>query len=301
MTSVIARVFPRRTSATPTDELAFVGGRPTWMVPTSFRIKRETPYTLVSPDLPVYGMGITAVHVSVAFTWDLPAAERIAREWERMAPVQIGGPATGELGEEFVPGRYLRHGYVITSRGCPNRCWFCGVWRREGGVRELPIADGWNVLDDNLLACSEGHIRSVFAMLERVKASGRRIKFTGGLEAARLEDWHVEALDRLRPKVIYMAYDEPADLEPLIAARAKLDEADFTRETVHCYVLIGQPGDTITKAQDRLVSVWNMGMIPMAMLWRDKNEDREREWERFQREWVIPSIIKANMRRLTAV
>jgi hypothetical protein len=79
----------------------------------------------------------------------------------------------------------LKKGYVITSRGCPNRCWFCSVWRREGEViRELPVTDGWNVLDDNLLVCSENHIRAVFAMLARQR---RMPLFTGGLEAAWLK------------------------------------------------------------------------------------------------------------------
>ena len=43
-------------------------------------------------------------------------------------------------GGDFVPGRYLAPGYVITSRGCPNRCWFCSVWRREGALREFQAA-----------------------------------------------------------------------------------------------------------------------------------------------------------------
>ena len=48
---------------------------------------------------------------------------------------------------------YMKPGYVITSRGCPNRCWFCAVPKREGyQLRELPVTDGWIVADDNLLA-----------------------------------------------------------------------------------------------------------------------------------------------------
>ena len=73
-----------------------------------------------------------------------------------------------------MPGMYLKKGYVITSRGCPNRCWFCSVPRREGGrLRELPITEGNIVLDDNLLACSRQHIEAVFEMLGRQeRASG---------------------------------------------------------------------------------------------------------------------------------
>lgn len=152
----IIRVFPRKTRATPDDGLAAVG---------------RGPELFDEAD---------EVHVSVAFTWDLPLAERLAREWRYVAPVSVGGPATGQRGEAFVAGRYLRRGYTITSRGCRNRCWFCSVWRRDGDIRELPIVDGWNVLDDNLLQCSDDHVRSVFAMLAR---QGRRPQFTGGLEA----------------------------------------------------------------------------------------------------------------------
>ena len=42
---------------------------------------------------------------------------------------------------------------------------------REGNLRELPITSGHIVLDDNLLACSEKHIRSVFDMLKLKKSA----------------------------------------------------------------------------------------------------------------------------------
>lgn len=132
----IARVFPRRTAATPTDDLAFVNC---------------PPPILIMPE-------VDEVHVSVTFTWDIPRAEQLAREWEMVgSPVRMGGPAFNEPGGDFVPGRYLKPGYIVTSRGCPNRCWFCAVPKREGyALRELPITYGWNILDDNLLACSFG-------------------------------------------------------------------------------------------------------------------------------------------------
>lgn len=106
------------------------------------------------------------VHISVTFTWDMPRAEQLSKSWEAVASVKIGGPVTGQKSENFTPGMYLKNGYVITSRGCPNKCWFCSVWKREGTVRELPIMQGWNVLDDNLLACSDSHIKKVMQMLE---------------------------------------------------------------------------------------------------------------------------------------
>jgi hypothetical protein len=57
----VARVFPRRTNASPTDEYAFFG-----------------PPGMFLPE-------ITEVHVSVAFTYDLPRAEMLAKEWGHVA------------------------------------------------------------------------------------------------------------------------------------------------------------------------------------------------------------------------
>jgi hypothetical protein len=269
----VIRVFPRRTAATPRDDLARVA-----CPPGLFDEADE-------------------VHISVAFTWDLPAAERLARAWAPVAPVKIGGPATGERGEDFEPGRYLAPGYVITSRGCPNRCWFCSVWKREGQtVRELPIRDGVNVLDDNLLACSREHIEAVFAMLRRQKATpGARIQFTGGLEAARLEWWHAEALRALRPDAVFFAYDTPDDLPPLRRAAEMMRDAGmpFAGHRVRAYVLVGGPKDTIAAAQKRIAETMELGIVPMAMLYRNKAGKVDPGWRAWTRLRARPAILCA--------
>jgi len=267
----IIRVFPRKTRGTPTDALAVVD---------------RAPELFDEAD---------AVHVSVAFTYDLARAEELARQWRFVAPVSIGGPATGQRSEEFEPGVYLRRGYTITSRGCPNRCWFCSVWRREGeAVRTLPIRDGWNVLDDNLLACPDDHIRAVFAMLDRQQQAPQ---FTGGLEAKRLKRWHAEELRKIHPKQMFFAYDTADDLEPLQEAGRMLLAQGFTTAShvLRCYVLCGWPKDTMQKAEERMMQAINAGFTPMAMLWRDKQGITDHAWRSFQRCWVRPAIIhKAN-------
>jgi hypothetical protein len=271
---MIARVFPRRTKATPRDEYAFIG---------------DPPLPICIPD------DITEVHVSVTFTWDLPEAERLAYAWERIAPVKIGGPATGMRGEEFVPGRYLAPGYTITSRGCDRACWFCSVSKREGKTRELTIREGWNALDDNLLACSEAHVCDVFAMLHHQKLG--RPQFTGGLEAARLKPWHVELLQELRPEQMFFAYDTPDDLPPLEEAMRLFRNAGYgNRNNLRCYVLVGYPGDTFEAATQRLETVMRIGMCPMAMLYRDQSGDTTQEWRKFQRAWARPAAIYARER-----
>ena len=233
----------------------------------------------------------------MTFTWDLKRGEELAKLWSQVAPTSIGGPATGAAGGVFVPGRYLKPGYVITSRGCPNRCWFCSVWKREGHVvRELPIVDGWNVMDDNLLACSEKHIRGVFNMLGGYKSKS---EFTGGLEAARLTDWHVDLLADLKPHQAFFAYDTPDDYEPLVEAGKKLWKADSRIGRSHnyrAYVLIGYPKDTFAAAERRCRAAWKAGFFPMAMLYNAHDGNQPPEWKSFQRQWANPYIIATSLK-----
>ncbi len=260
----IIRLFPRKTKATPDDSLAVIN-----RLPELFDEADE-------------------VHISVAWTWDIPKAEKMEKMWRFVAPVRIGGPATGERGGAFVPGMYIKDGYTITSRGCPNRCWFCSVWRREGdATRELPICDGWNILDDNLLACSDDHIRAVFAMLKR---QNRKAEFTGGLEAARLKPWHAEAMREIKAKQMFFAYDTPDDLEPLREAGKIMQAAGHhihpRSHALRCYVLCGYRTDTISKANKRIAETIEAGFSPMAMVIRDEKTGlRDKQWGRWARQY----------------
>ncbi len=259
----IIRVFPSKTNATPTDDLV--------------RIRA----------LPTLRDDADEVHISVAFSWDKAWAEQAARFWSVVAPTKVGGPAYNEPGGEFVPGMYMKDGYVITSRGCPNRgCWFCSVPKREGGVlRELPVRDGWILTDDNLLACSPGHIDAVFGMLAR---QPEKPQFVGGLEAALLTPEMARRLRSLKPKSLFMAYDTPNDLAPLQAAGRMLLDAGFTRSSnvLGCYVLCGYRGDTQEKVLKRMEEAWRAGFFPMGMLYRDEAGQRPQDWIQFQREWT---------------
>ena len=263
----IARVFPRRTKATPNDPLSF---------------------TTAPPKEP---LDVKEVHVSVTFTYDIPKAEQLAEKWNKAGYlVKMGGPAFSMPGSDFVPGKYLQDGFVITSRGCNNHCWFCSVPKREGGLRELPITEGWKVLDDNLLACSEGHIRKVFAMLQ---TQPKKPIFTGGLEAKLLKPWHVDLLRESKTERFYCAYDTPDDYEPLVAAGKLLQAGGISKNArkANCYVLIGYHGDTMEKAEKRLRDAWSAGFFPFAMLYRDEKGVVDDNWKKFQRLWVRPPII----------
>jgi len=276
----LIRVFPRKTKATPTDDFAYFG-------PPDFFAEADE------------------IHISVTFTYDKPIAERLAEQWRYVAPVKIGGVAYGDAGAEFVPGRYIKPGYIFTSRGCPRRCWFCSVWKRDPVPRMLPIIEGWNILDDNLLACPRDHVEAVFAMLRRQK---RRVEFTGGLEALSLQDYQVELLASLTPRPnMFFAYDPQDEFETLEHAARRLLAAGFTAAShrMRVYVLVGYPKDTFAEAERRLNQMRSIGFTPMAMLWRPELPSQQKyapaeSWRGFQRRWARPAIIHTRPHRNTA-
>ena len=73
----IIRVFPRKTKATPDDA----------------DVRINCPPGLFDE--------ADEIHISVTFSWDLPRAEWLEKQWSLVAPVRIGGPATGEKGGDF--------------------------------------------------------------------------------------------------------------------------------------------------------------------------------------------------------
>ena len=271
----IIRVFPTKSSMTPSDE--------------DVRIN-ETPTFFDEAD---------EVHISCLFSWDKERAEKLADEWAKVGfNVKLGGVAFSSPSEEFVVGRYVKKGAVITSRGCNNKCWFCNVWRKEGTLRELPIQDGHILLDNNILACSEGHIRAVFAMLKRQK---ERALLVGGLEAKILKDWHCDLIKESRIARMYFAYDTPNDREPFIEAMRMLDAHSVAKSSRYCYCLIGYKGDTFDAAEKRLREIWKYGATPYAMLYRDETGKTLRDWQVFQRQFARPAISHSILKGKTEI
>lgn len=237
------------------------------------------------------------VHISVAFTWDIGRAEWLAKQWNFVAPVKIGGPAMNGEGDGFVSGQYLRPGVTITSRGCPNRCPFCSI---DKPLREIdPVSEGNIVQDNNLLACSRLHVDKVFQMLSRQYS----IVFSGGLEASRIDYDTVERLRGLRIKELWLAYDRKNALKDLMRASYLLRKY-FKRVKMRCYVLIGYGDDTIEMAEERLMQAFNLGFLPFAMLYRDQEggyPKPEREWRQFQRTWTRPAAIMTKAKELKGI
>lgn len=265
----IIRVFPRRTSHTPNDDMVFIG------------------------DPPLDRPAADEVHVSVTFTWDKPKAERLKLAWSQYYPVmKTGGPAYDDPGNGFTPGMYLKKGIVMTSRGCNNNCPPCLVHGREGRIRLLPITEGNIIQDNNLLQCPDYHIEAVFDMLK----GQRKIQFTGGLDARLITKTLADKIRGLNIDQIFLACDTDGAIKPLRKATRLLG---LSQNKLRCYVLLKHdPEETMLHATIRLLQVWEAGCIPFAQLYQpaDHYIDYPVEWKRFARAWSRPAASRAVVR-----
>ena len=248
----IARVFPSKTTYTPDDDGCYF----------------SDPGLFIDEQ-------VTEAVVSCTFTWDKPKAEQLAESWGQRMRVTIGGPAYDDPGGEFTAGVFLRQGMVLTSRGCPHRCKFCFVPKREGSIRELPIVDGNRVLDSNLFACSRRHVEDVFAMLHRQHG---KVGLHGGIDTKLICDWHIDLIAGLRKKLerIYIAHDHESMKESTVhAIRLLRNGSGLSIGQLRCFVLMGfDPSDTPAKAESRCQFVLQQGAVPFASYYRGPDDSK---------------------------
>lgn len=274
----ILRVFPRRTSYTPTDELAF------------YPITTQTPIWACLPEF-------DEIHISCSFTWDKPFCDELQAEWQYFTdkPIEIGGPAYCSDADDFTPGLYLKPNIIFTSRGCNNNCPWCIVPKIEGSLKELPIVPGNIIQDNNFLQTSRRHKEKVFEMLR----GQSQIMFKGGLEPALLDDHFVEAVRSLRIADLWLACDTDGAMEVFKKACTKLVAAGFSRKKIKCYTLIG---DDMEANEARLQEIYHAGAMPFAQLYRDftsRKTEYSKRWNAFARQWQRPPAIEAHMKNGT--
>lgn len=275
----ILRVFPRKTSYTPTDLFVYYPNG-----------QLQSPMWSLFPKF-------NEIHISCSFTWDKKYCEDLAFQFRSTQdkPVMLGGPAFESEVPDFEQGLYLRPNIIFTSRGCNNNCPWCIVPKIEGKLKEIPICQGNVIQDNNFMQTSKHHKDKVFEMLKTQK----KVQFKGGLESDLIDDHFVENVRGLKIDELWLACDTDGSLKNLEVAVAKLAKAGFSREKLKCYALID--GD-LSKNEERLQKIWRVGAMPFAQLYRDFTETKtkySKEIEKFARSWQRPACINMHMKNGT--
>lgn len=104
--------------------------------------------------------------------------------------------------------------YGYLTRGCPRRCPFCIVGKKEGlsSQRVSDLDEFWKgqkyikLLDPNLLVC-----RDRIELLSQLAESKAYVDFTQGLDARCLNDEAIDLLMKIKIKMIHFAWDNMQD------------------------------------------------------------------------------------------
>lgn len=211
--------------------------------------------------------------ISVAFTWQLPGARKIAEYYRSIGCTRIraGGPGTFtqkkfladlcEVGGS-IPEALARHNPFATraSYGCPVGCWFCIVPKMDG--KTFTLIDNFVprpiLCDDNLSALPAEFQRHVVA---RYQASGiPLVDANSGFEPATFDD---EVYARWKPILRgpwRFGFDEAS--EGTNVERAFRILKDVRPKMKQVYTMIGH--EPFEVCMDRIQRVISSGGEPYA-------------------------------------
>lgn len=189
--------------------------------------------------------------------------------------------------------------YGFLTRGCPRKCPFCIVSKKEG-AQSKKVADleqFWHgqktikLLDPNLLACE-----NPYALLKQLIDSKAWVDFTQGIDVRLLDDDLLDLLLQIKIKTIHFAWDNPRDektREKLewFARTAIKNKSDYVK--YKCYVLTNYWSST-AEDLERVYYLRDLGIDPYLMIY-DK-EHAPRKLRAMQR-WVNNKVIFRSCKR----
>lgn len=190
--------------------------------------------------------------------------------------------------------------YGFLTRGCPNKCPWCVVPRKEGKIRpymdvEEICVDGRNkavLMDNNILAAGDYALEQ----LRKIIRLGIRVDFNQALDARLVNDENAALLAQVKwINYIRFGCDTPAQVKECERAMELINSYGYTGQ----YLLYTMLNDNFKECYERINHFWqrNQELIaqhhksrvyPHAQPYRDPdNPDRPvPEWQKDMARWV---------------
>lgn len=138
-------------------------------------------------------------------------------------------------------------GYGFLTRGCPNKCKWCVVPRKEGNIRpymdvnDVAVDGRTNLvlMDNNVLACDYG-----LEQIQKIIDRGYRVDFNQALDARLVTDDIAKLLAKVRwIDVIRFGCDTPRQIEECEEAMSMIDSYRKNPAQYMMYTMIGNDFD----------------------------------------------------------
>lgn len=164
----------------------------------------------------------------------------------------------------------------MTSRGCPRGCSFCHVAAKEGrcSVKVANVSDFWNgqneikVLDPNITACKDKR-----ELMQQYIDTGAKIDFTQGLDIRLLNQFDIEAINKMRVGTLHFAWDNPNDdLKEKFEDFAKGFRRKSNIGMVYCLTNFNS---TLEQDLYRIYTLRDLGYDPYVMVYNKPSAPKE--------------------------
>lgn len=183
--------------------------------------------------------------------------------------------------------------YGFLTRGCPNKCPWCIVPKKEGNIRAYSDIEDWLdgrseavIMDNNIIAHQHG-----LAQMEKIAAMGIRVDINQGIEAGRITPEIASLLSLMKfTRYIRIACDTKAALPAVETAVERMKSAGIRLARVFCYVLVKDVDDALY----RIERLRRLGVQPFAQPYRDftNNIEPTQEQKRLARWCNMKAIFK---------
>jgi radical SAM superfamily enzyme YgiQ (UPF0313 family) len=199
------------------------------------RVYKSKIFTFTEDDKSIYPCEVVKGGTGYSLTSQLPD------EIERMNP------------DYSIYNVDKRTAYGFLTRGCPNKCKWCVVPKKEGPVRPYrdveEIAEGGRtnliLMDNNILASDYG-----LAQIEKIVRNRYRVDFNQALDARRVTDEIAQLLAKVRwMKYIRFGCDTPAQIAECERAMRMIDKYRGKEAYYLMYTMIN---DDIDEAYSRI-------------------------------------------------
>lgn len=180
--------------------------------------------------------------------------------------------------------------YGFLTRGCPNKCKWCIVPKKEGNITpymdvdDIAIEGRTNLvlMDNNILACDYG-IKQIEKIIER----GYRVDFNQAMDARLVTEDIAKMLAQVKwISVIRFGCDTPKQIEECKIAMSLIDKY---RKTPASYLLYTMINDDINESYMRLSSFKDYKRVRIqAQPFRDFNNPNQviPQWQKDMARWA---------------
>ena len=169
--------------------------------------------------------------------------------------------------------------YGYLTRGCPRGCEFCIVCAKEGKQTKqmYKLNQFWNgqkeikLLDPNITAAP-----NFIDLINELAETKAYIDFTQGIDLRLLTEKKIEAINKLKIKMVHFAWDNIKD-EKIICEKLKLyvDNSKYNNyRKIVVYVLVNF-NSTFEEDLYRVYKIRELGASPYVMIYDKKNAEKK--------------------------